>query len=299
MNLKKSVLTAAVLSAVGGTATMMPTVASALVLADGTYNVYVNATPTGYASGIGSFYKVGKDGAWNSTFTFGGGVPTSTTSQGMTDNGATSGTGQGSGIGGDGYAGNWVISVSGGTVSFVSFSQDTIFGTAGGDFAQYGTVTGTGTIDQNTGAMSISPTGRLGAINSPVMSGAPWNIDNCAASASGCSDNGNTAWKALTTGTANSFTATGTPTAINGAAVTATADVDSDGLADFSAILVSGGRVGSAWGSFFGAGYFETYNVRLEFISGPTTVVPIPAAAWLFGSGLLGLAAVARRKKKA
>ena len=30
-----------------------------------------------------------------------------------------------------------------------------------------------------------------------------------------------------------------------------------------------------------------------------TTVVPVPAAVWLFGSGLMGLAAIARRKKKA
>ena len=29
------------------------------------------------------------------------------------------------------------------------------------------------------------------------------------------------------------------------------------------------------------------------------TVVPVPAAVWLFGSGLLGLIAVARRKKTA
>jgi len=28
-----------------------------------------------------------------------------------------------------------------------------------------------------------------------------------------------------------------------------------------------------------------------------TSVVPIPAAAWLFGSGLLGLIGIARRKK--
>ena len=33
-------------------------------------------------------------------------------------------------------------------------------------------------------------------------------------------------------------------------------------------------------------------------MTGTIKVVPIPAAAWLFGSGLVGLAAVARRKKK-
>jgi len=32
-------------------------------------------------------------------------------------------------------------------------------------------------------------------------------------------------------------------------------------------------------------------------IEGTATVVPVPAAAWLFGSGLLGLIGIARRKK--
>jgi hypothetical protein len=31
----------------------------------------------------------------------------------------------------------------------------------------------------------------------------------------------------------------------------------------------------------------------------PPAIVPIPAAAWLFGSGLLGLIGIARRKKAA
>ena len=34
-------------------------------------------------------------------------------------------------------------------------------------------------------------------------------------------------------------------------------------------------------------------------ISGDLTAVPVPAAVWLFGSGLLGLVGVARRKAKA
>jgi hypothetical protein len=32
---------------------------------------------------------------------------------------------------------------------------------------------------------------------------------------------------------------------------------------------------------------------------GGSTVVPVPAAVWLFGSGLLGLIGIARRKKAA
>ena len=44
-----------------------------------------------------------------------------------------------------------------------------------------------------------------------------------------------------------------------------------------------------------------TINYELEFVVGPTSLpiphVPIPSAVWLFGSGLVGLIGVARRKK--
>ena len=39
----------------------------------------------------------------------------------------------------------------------------------------------------------------------------------------------------------------------------------------------------------------DTMNTELTF-SGNASVIPLPAAAWLFGSGLLGLVVVARRK---
>ena len=40
-------------------------------------------------------------------------------------------------------------------------------------------------------------------------------------------------------------------------------------------------------------GQTGTYNV-----SGTYTVVPVPAAAWLMGSGFAGLAGLARRRRK-
>ena len=46
-----------------------------------------------------------------------------------------------------------------------------------------------------------------------------------------------------------------------------------------------------------GAGFTTvSYYLHLE---GHVSNVPVPAAAWLFGSGLVGLAGVARRRKTA
>jgi len=51
-------------------------------------------------------------------------------------------------------------------------------------------------------------------------------------------------------------------------------------------------------GEFFAAhiaGFDETYGVTSAQFAG-STAVPVPAAVWLFGSGLIGLAGVTRRK---
>jgi len=47
-------------------------------------------------------------------------------------------------------------------------------------------------------------------------------------------------------------------------------------------------------------GNFDITSVHLtSYVATPQAVVPVPAAVWLFGSGLLGLVGIARRKKKA
>lgn len=297
MNTNKNVLSLALLSALG-TATIAPQ-ASAVILADGMYNVYVNVTPTVSTSYGYTFYQAGKDGAWNSSFTYGGSVPSSGSSFGLSDNGVmvtgSDSVSRGSSIAGDGYAGHWVISVSGNSISFVSFSSDTTLGTTFGNIAQYGTVTGGGTLDQTTGALTLTPTGRLAAWGAPNnFFDGPWYVDDMDCTGTGCVANGNTAWSSLTTGAASTSPPNGSTATINGAAVTALGDIDSDGLADYSAILVSGGEIGTYWGGAAGAGFFEIKNIRLELITAP---VPVPAAFWLFGSGLLGLGAAMRRKQ--
>ncbi|MGD8630956.1 MAG: VPLPA-CTERM sorting domain-containing protein [Gammaproteobacteria bacterium] len=51
----------------------------------------------------------------------------------------------------------------------------------------------------------------------------------------------------------------------------------------------------SSSGILFGSG--SVLSGLWDVNSFNTTVVPVPAAVWLFGSGLIGLAGVARRKQ--
>ena len=53
--------------------------------------------------------------------------------------------------------------------------------------------------------------------------------------------------------------------------------------------------------TFIGLGRFENTNTLPQFtyaVWSPTTVIPIPAAAWLFGSALLGFVGLNRRKTR-
>ncbi|MDX2504381.1 MAG: VPLPA-CTERM sorting domain-containing protein [Gammaproteobacteria bacterium] len=74
------------------------------------------------------------------------------------------------------------------------------------------------------------------------------------------------------------------------------------GLQDASNLVLSG------TGTITGAGFDATQgtwefsgqtasDVTFSWSSSNNTVVPVPAAVWLFGSGLIGLIGVARRKK--
>ena len=57
-----------------------------------------------------------------------------------------------------------------------------------------------------------------------------------------------------------------------------------------------------AWGFALGYGFqYDLYKTdsyyALAVRPGDVAAVPVPAAAWLFGSGLLGMLGVARRRK--
>lgn len=298
MNLKKNALSLGMAAAVGLTAITLSTAASAGLVADGSYDLVIKTTPTTTTFYGGTSFKFGIDGNWRSSFSFGG-IP-STSSQGMTDNSSLVGGLYGSSIGDDGWAGIIGVSVSGDNVSIPGV----------GDMS--------GTIDAG-GVMNLDVTSRLGAVSGFPLNNLAWNIDdaqgNC--DTNGCTSTGNTSYQTFTTGGA-----TGPAGTINGKALTNIGDVDGDSIDDYAGIMVTGGQVGSAWGGFFGATYYEVWDFQLlsnnsatgfnvdtifgtaggdfaQYVGAITAPIPVPAAVWLFGSGLLGLVGVARRKNKA
>jgi hypothetical protein len=290
--MKKTAICLSITAALGVSALAVSSTASAGLVADGNYALVIVPTATQVTYYGGTSFKFGKDGNWQSSFSFGG-IP-SPTSQGMTDTSALVNGTYGSSIGGDGWAGAIGISVS------------------GDNFSIPGVATMSGTIDAG-GNMTLDPTGRLGAVGDFPLFDLAWNIDdaqgNC--DSNGCTSTGNTAYQTFTTGAFAGAAGT-----INGTAVTNVGDVDGDGIDDYTGVMVTGGQVGSAWGGFFGAVYYEVwkFNIRsnttasgynVDTIFGTAggdfaqyaSAIPVPAAVWLFGSGLLGLVGVARRKK--
>ena len=67
------------------------------------------------------------------------------------------------------------------------------------------------------------------------------------------------------------------------------------GMASFSAVLDNGGTIE---GAFIYAGDFSSGFMGYNLIAKAGPVVPVPAAVWLMGSGLLGLVAVGRRRRQ-
>ena len=181
---------------------------------------------------------------------------------------------------------------TGGAFDVGSYSGIDFTGTPGGLFSTGGPVAGTGSVSAG-GSLDLDFTGRTGTAQYfPQYAGAAWNLDNNTkvpstgvyeGFTSGADSNldPNTGAVALTlTGTALSLTSSAA------------------GIGTWTGTIVSVGNVGAQWTSFDGTPYSEVYNIS---VSGavPPAVIPVPAAVWLFGSGLVGLMGVARRRRKA
>jgi len=174
--------------------------------------------------------------------------------------------------------------------SVTSATDMTYTGTPGGLFTMTN-IGGTGSVDA-AGNISYTPTGRLGSAQFFAYLGTPaWNIDNV-------SPNQAPGYVGFTSGSMTNQ---------------AFVDTDADSVADtwvagdtvagatldagLNATIVSAGTIGSAWQSFANTPYTEVWSV--SFTDTTPSAVPVPAAVWLFGSGLVGLAGVARRRKTA
>lgn len=217
---------------------------------------------------------------------------------GLTDNttpnqatAAAFGSDAGSGISNDGLMGVIDFTLAGGAITVTSFSQDAYQGTAGGTFYLRSTNLGTmGGSISSTGDMNFDPTGRQGlAANFAATLGEqPWNIDNPTLTAPGTG-----LYDQWTTGSSSNdqqgFT--------SGFTVTGSILDDVVAGSSWTGTLVSAGNIGVAWGtSFDGTQFSEVFNVTIDAADAPP--IPIPAAVWLFGSGLVGLVGVARRRRR-
>jgi len=281
MNLvpRKSSVAAAVSVAIGISAGTLPDTVSAATLSDGFYDMVINNTPYN-----GTNFDFGSDGVWNSRFTEGG-LPGSGNTWAMYDDTvATPVNGKYAGNPNDGVQGTVALKIAGGVITGMGgFEFDTIVATTAGDRVEYGSSSGfTGSIDAS-GNISLTPTGTLGAFSGfPSLVDERWNVDNFNGFTGTVanSPNNNTAYDLFSTVSAT--TSAGT---INGAAYDGT-----------TAILVKAGHTGSDFGGFYGVPYYEVWNVGFTKTGDLPASVPIPAAVWLFGSGLLGLTGIARKK---
>ena len=211
----------------------------------------------------------------------------------VTDNAITV-RGAGTGIAGDGRVGtiNFTVGGDGNTLTINSFQQDSYTGTAGGDFALNVNAGNSSGFISDSGAVSLSME-RFGFPNFfSYLDNSIWNVDNSATiAAQGDSTTG--VLDVWTTGSDSNWTpgTPATPSASgSGSALTGSAGT-------WTGTVVNYGNVGAAWTAFDGTPFTEKFNITLNGVAASTPEVPVPAAVWLFGSGLVGLVGVARRKK--
>ena len=170
-----------------------------------------------------------------------------------------------------------------------SYSGIAFTGTPGGLFNTGGPVAGSGSVSAG-GQLDLDFTGRTGTAQYfPQYAGSAWNLDN--STKVGVPATG--VYEGFTTGvdTSNDPTSGAVILTLTGTHLALTSTVA--GIGTWTGKLISSGNVGAAWVAFDGTPYTEVYNIS---VNGP--VIPVPAAVWLMGSGLIGLVGVARRRRK-
>ena len=241
--------------------------ATALTLAFGTAQSATLVAGNNYTLNI----KTG-----TSCFTFGN-CTTAPTSSFVDNNNNAATPGIGSSVAGDGRAGFMNISTTSdgmGGVNFTvsSYNMDSYLGTAVGAFNTRAVNTSgmSGNIDWQ-GNTTFNLNGRTGIAQFFItqIGEQLWNVNST-----------------FTSGTQANAVAS-----LTGSALSLAGNVKT----------VSVSNIGAPWPFFGGTPYTEVFDMQV--VGGPIvqgvnpSAVPVPAAVWLLGSGLLGLIGVARRNK--